>query len=284
MEDPITSTTTNILKDILREIERRVGLTLSTQPLEVILGKVERAAHALGMKNLEELCSVFYTWDAKSEGPPESILQVLIDNLTVTETFFFRGAAVLEHIVREAIPLSHLLEGRMSIWSAAGATGEEPYTLAMMILEKYPFVAFRGRPLIIATDINRKALDKALTGVYSGWSLSFRNMPQRYFRFFECLGGNLYRVRPEVRSLVAFQQANLLDERTWPSGRFIICLLRNVLYYFDESVRKSIVEKVKGRLESGGILVLGETEQLRDETGFRVVLGPEFFYYVKDPS
>lgn len=271
------------LRDVLGWLEHRIGLTLLAQPLETILGKIERAALSLGYRSIEEFCTFLHEYKAECKYLPEELFQALVDHLTVTETFFFRGQAVLEHIVEEKIPLDDLLQGRISIWSAACATGEEPYTLAMLIAAKYPFLAWSNlKPPIIATDINRRALEKAKAGIYHRDSLSFRGMPQEYLRFFERAIEDFFRVKPEIKRFVDFRWTNLPYEETWPPGEFDICLLRNVLYYFNEPLRKKVIENVRKRLKPRGILVLGETEQLKHEIGFQVVLTSKYFYYVKD--
>ncbi|NPV81757.1 MAG: protein-glutamate O-methyltransferase CheR [Firmicutes bacterium] len=279
----MTGFVTETLREILGWLEHCIGLTLLNQPLEILLGKIERAGVNLGYQSIEEFCTFLHQYKAEFKYLPEEHFQTLVDHLTVTETFFFRGQAVLEHIVEEKLALDDLLQGKISIWSAACATGEEPYTLAMLIAAKYPFLVWSDlKPPIVATDINRRALEKAKAGIYHHGSLSFRSMPQEYLRFFERLPGDFFRVKPEIKRFVDFRWTNLLCEETGPPGEFDICLLRNVLYYFNETLRQNVIENVRKRLKPGGILVLGETEQLRHEIGFQVVLTPKYFYYVKD--
>jgi chemotaxis protein methyltransferase CheR len=176
-------------------------------------------------------------------------VEALVEHAVVLETYFFRHpeqiAALGQHVLRRPGPLS--------IWSAGCATGEEPYTLAIALLEA-------GRAgtgdRILATDVSERALAAARAGTYGAWSL--RRLPPRLVeRWFS--GDAQRRVVPAVRELVDFRRHNLLSEPP-PGGPFDVVLCRNVLIYFDPSVAAEVLVRLVPVLRPGGLLLLGPVE------------------------
>lgn len=199
----------------------------------------------------------------------EAEFERCIDVLTTNETYFFREQPQLRAFsdeILETLRAEKLARGDRSlrIWSAGCSTGEEPYTIAMLLLEKEIFSSWRVE--IIGTDISQRVLQAARLGVYS--QSAFRTTDARYQqRFFEPQPGGKHRIKENVRRLVSFGHLNLLDTRRiglLPRMDIIFC--RNVIIYFDLAVKKQVVESFHEKLLPGGYLLLGHSESLLNVT------------------
>ncbi len=210
-----------------------------------------------------------------------SDLADLFDLITTRETSFFREPLLLEAFGRELLPQKLAERGRqgVKIWSAGCSTGEEPYTLAIYLLEQGG--AVNGTP-IYATDISRDAISRARAGVYGEYAL--RNTGSLHIRkYFVKTDGGLG-VSPEVRRLVRFEELNLIDESRMARVRgmdFIFC--RNVMIYFDEAVKKKVTGFFHEALNPGGYLIIGASESIHSLTQkFRPVNAGKAVVYRKN--
>jgi len=198
----------------------------------------------------------------------EQELSDIMDVLTTNETYFFREEFQLNAFVGELLPeLKAVKEKRgdrtLRIWSAGCSTGEEPYTIAMLILETGAFKNWKIE--IVGTDISHRVLQQARKGLYG--KSSFRTTsPERIQRFFHQQDG-LYRINDEVRGLVTISHLNLLDEnRMILLGKMDIIFCRNVIIYFDQAVKRLVIESFYRSLREGGFLLLGHSESLLNTT------------------
>jgi chemotaxis protein methyltransferase CheR len=198
----------------------------------------------------------------------EQELSDIMDVLTTNETYFFREEFQLNAFVGELLPeLKAVKEKRgdrtLRIWSAGCSTGEEPYTIAMLILETGAFKDWKIE--IVGTDISHRVLQQARKGLYG--KSSFRTTsPERIRRFFHQQDG-LYRISDEVRGLVTISHLNLLDEnRMILLGKMDIIFCRNVIIYFDQAVKRLVIESFYRSLREGGFLLLGHSESLLNTT------------------
>ncbi len=188
-------------------------------------------------------------------------LEQAVELLTTNETYFFREKYQLDAFAREILPRlaeRNRAKKRLTIWSAGCSTGEEVYTIAILIADSRLFEGWEVR--VFGSDISRGVLRKARRGTYT--EASFRAMPSRYERYFvEGPAGR--QVRPEVRSMCHFGQLNLLaHERSAIVGAVDAIFCRNVLIYFDEESRRRAVRTFFERLVPGGYLLLGHSESL----------------------
>lgn len=179
--------------------------------------------------------------------------------LTTNETSFFRDMGVFELLKTTLIP--ELIKKResqrtLSVWCAACSTGQEPYSLAIMLKESFPILA--GWDVkILASDLNPNVVQKAKEGVYSALEVN-RGLPvQLLLKYFTQVGEH-YRVSDSVRGMMNFFEQNLISP--WPSGPVDLLFMRNVLIYFDAETKRGLFEKVKGTLAPDGYLVLGTAE------------------------
>lgn len=190
-------------------------------------------------------------------------LAAIIDILTVNETYFFREQNQLKAFIDEIIPEIYERnkeKKRIRIWSAGCSTGEEPYTIAILVLEK-------GIPDnwdidIVASDINQRVLQVARKGVYKKNSFRTTN---NYFllKYFEEEQGGNFKISDAVKNVVNFSYLNILDPfKVKFVGQVDVIFCRNVFIYFDNAVRKRVVKNFYDRLVEGGYLLLGHAESL----------------------
>lgn len=213
-------------------------------------------------------------------------LSGLVELLTVNETYFFREPAHLKAATETLLPeFLHRCHGRpVRIVSAGCSTGEEPYSIAMMLRERYGVDSLRLFA-ITAVDIDSGAIAAARRGVYGRGS--FRGMDQRVLeRYFEPRGAAEFRIREEIRSLVDFQVANLLGPG-YPQGmqQPDLIFYRNVSIYFPQEVQQRIFASLAGLLNEGGYLVVGASETIHHNTGIlSLVERDALYFYRKAPA
>ncbi|MEQ8174308.1 MAG: protein-glutamate O-methyltransferase CheR [Syntrophomonadaceae bacterium] len=201
--------------------------------------------------------------------------QDLINLITVNETYFFREFEQLaifgENCLQETLEKKRASGDKtLRVFSAACSSGEEPYTLAIILREMLD--DFKSwNVLVKGVDIDENVLTAALKAEYD--SRSVKDVPPDYLeRYFNRLGGGVYRVKQEIRDLVSFEHVNLMDRRALRNERnydFIFC--RNMLIYFDDQSRKQVVERFYTMLNRGGFIFLGHAESLsRITTSFKI--------------
>lgn len=210
--------------------------------------------------------------------------------LTTHETYFFREDYQLRAFRDELLPmLAAKPRRRLQIWSAGCSTGEEVYTIAILLLESGLFDSRPGAPpwevRVHGSDLSKKCIAAARRGIYG--PSSFRVTPEetrsRWFTPAGCDASAGYGVAPAVRSLCHFAQMNLLDEeRTQLVGRCDVIFCRNVVLYFDAAARRRVIETFYDRLVPGGILLLGHAESLLNvSTAFELLHLKEDLVYRK---
>ena len=199
-------------------------------------------------------------------------LEEFIDYITINVSEFFRNPEQWEYLENEIIPkLAPNL--RIRIWSAACSTGDEPYTLAMIFLKHFPKTKFS----IIATDIDDKALTGAKEGVYSHKSIV--NVPEEYRKYFTKNEKGKYVISDEIKKCVSFKKHNLFKDPYPVSVNLIVC--RNVLIYFTEEKKDEIFKEFHKSLVRGGVLFVGNTEQMIDYKTVGFDRNASFFYEKK---
>jgi len=200
--------------------------------------------------------------------------------MTIKETSFFRDMAPFNLLRDKLIPQmvkARAEKRRLVFWSAASSTGQEAYSLAMLLLEEFPSLS-EWDVRIIGTDISQQVCEYARQGRYRRLEIN-RGLPVRLLlRYFE-RDGDEWVVKPEVRKMVSFRRMNLCDPvSTLPL--FDIVLLRNVLLYFGPEDRLRVLQEVHARMRGDGALLLGASEQAEDSCElFRVEFERACYYY-----
>lgn len=192
----------------------------------------------------------------------EKELRCVVDVLTTNETYFFREMNQLKTFGEEIVPevAGRKKKNRLRLWSAGCSTGEEPYTLAMLVMEHPSLQGWEVE--IFASDISQRVLETARRGIYR--ASSFRSMePSFREKYFRRLDSSRLRIDDGVRSLVNFGHLNLLRDDSWTIlGSFDIIFCRNVMIYFNLESRKRMVDNFHRKLGEGGFLLLGHAESL----------------------
>jgi chemotaxis protein methyltransferase CheR len=231
----------------------------------------------------EGLSSVDHLLARLRSGPDDGLQRKVVEAMTTNETSFFRDLHPFEALRQTVLP--ELVQRRpaavgLHLWSAACASGQEPYSLAMLVHEHFPTLA-AGRLRIIASDLSTEMLDRARQGVYSQMEVN-RGLPARLLVKYFQKHGQDWQIKDDVRRLVEFRPINLVG--AWPALPALdVVLLRNVLIYFDVATKKQILGKVRQLLRPDGCLILGgaETTINLDDAFERVTAGRSGYYRLR---
>lgn len=265
----ITPAEFTALRDMIRE---RFGIFYDDTKQFLLQSRLQTRLLKCRIENFSAY-QRFLQSDPQREAEWSELASVLSNN----ETYFFRERAQLEVLASDVLDEALKSGGKLRIWSSASSTGEEPYTIAMMLLETHRIAA--SNITIHATDLSPRALEKAQTAFYR--ELSFRATPpemiQRYFRPFQ----TGFFINDDIKRMVAFSRLNLLDERAiGMMGVHDAIFCRNVLIYFDKPTQKRVVEAFARALRPGGYLFLGHAESIMRVTDmYEPVVTPKAIYY-----
>lgn len=258
-EEQITSLPDDVFRLLRDFIHGYCGIYFDDGSKYLLERRLARRLELHRLKSFEEYYH-FLRYDRKREEE----LTALIDNLTTNETYFFRENAQLHAFSEEILPdLRERLADRktLRIWSAGCSTGEEPYTIAILLLESGDW--WRDWQVeIIGSDINQRVLHAARKGVYKKGAHRATD-PGMLAKYFTLDEKGDYRVIDRVKELVSFSYVNLLDpHKTSLIGGMDVIFCRNVIIYFDREAKKKVIESFYHKLRDGGYLLLGHSESL----------------------
>ena len=201
----------------------------------------------------------------------KELLQEFIEYITINVSEFFRNPEQWDYLEKEILP-NYLAKDSLRIWSAGCSTGDEPYTISLIML-KY---RKKGSFSVLATDIDENAISMAKAGEYGKKSIS--NVPKEHLDKFTLNENGKYAIAPEIKRCVTFKKHNLFKDPYPKNIDLLVC--RNALIYFTEEKKAEIFEQFYKSLSPGGILFLGNTEQVINfkEIGFERIAP---FYYIK---
>lgn len=265
------------LRDLIYE---KSGMFFPDNKAYLIESRIGQRVREKGCRTFEEYISALrFEADEKE-------FTALFNHITINETSFFRDIeqldVVVNGLVREVID-EKTKKGtkKLKIWSAASSSGEEPYTLAIYLLEKHASLA--GWDIeILGSDISEAVLSAGRRGVYGNYAV--KNTPESYLKkYFTSNGDGTHSVRPEVKQRVRFANVNLYDTQRLKLMREMdIILCRNVLIYFDENSKRKVVSGLYDSLNPGGYLVIGRSESLHNLTrAFRLENKDRMVFYKK---
>ncbi len=250
------------------EFDRISGLVYSLCGINLGSGKKELVTARLA-KRLNELKLQSYDAYLKYLSGDESGYELLqlIDVITTNVTSFFREMHHFDYIREHILPEYKIKSEKIRIWSAGCSSGEEPYSMAVLLFEEIGNLMLRDVK-ILATDISTNILAKAKEGVYDRQLVNGvpKTLLGKYFDAFKEPDEYgrpvyLYKVKVDIRSVVRFARLNLMED--WPmKGPFKIIFCRNVMIYFDKKTQEKLVGKYYGLLETGGHLFIGHSENL----------------------
>ena len=252
--EPISDREFTLFQDLMR---RLAGIHLSPAKKTLVSGRLEKRLRQLGLPRFGDY------FHHISSGADPAELERAVDLLTTHETYFFRESKHFDFLVQRILPGKQPGAG-FRAWSAASSSGEEAYSIAMVLMEHYG-----AAPLweVFASDISVEVLDKARAGIYS--TERIHNVPSTYLLRY-CLRGvgskaGTLRIDETLRNRVRFAQVNL--NSSLPAiGQFDVIFLRNVLIYFDQPTKQQVVERLAQQLKPGGWLFIGHSETLNGIT------------------
>lgn len=235
-------------------LKKSSGLVLTPDKSYLLESRLTPIIRDLNIADLSTLASEI------RRGANQPLLKRVIDAMTTNETSFLRDGKPFDHfrkIMLPALMQKNAATKKIRIWSAACSSGQEPYTLAMLWREEA--AKFPGWTLeIVATDLSAEILDRAKAGDYSQFEVQ-RGLPIQLLMKYFTQVGDRWQVKPDIKSIVSYKPANLLEDFT-PFGKFDIVFCRNVLIYFDAATKKDILERMPAAVNRDGFLVLGGAE------------------------
>jgi chemotaxis protein methyltransferase CheR len=263
---PMNTEEFRLLRDFVYQL---CGLHFTEDSKYLLEKRLAKRLQAHNLKTYKD----YYYFLRYSPGKDQELTEI-IDLLTTNETYFFREDFQLRTFSDEILPELRERKERagsrhLRIWSAGCSSGEEPYTIAMLLLDQ-PWLK-DWRVEVIGTDISQRVLHMARQAVYGESAFRTTDAACRQ-RFFTDDGNGKARVRDEVRSLVSISHLNLFDSaRVTLLGRMDVIFCRNVIIYFDQPGKKRVVETFHQRLQPEGFLLLGHSESLMNiSTSFRL--------------
>lgn len=236
--------------------------------------RLTRLLRTHGLTNIEELVQLL-----RLRRNP-TLERSVAESMTINETSFFRDARPFELLQTELLP--KLIEARketrkLRLWSAASSTGQEAYSLAMLICEYFPSLA--GWDVVIeGTDLSAEMVKRAQSGRYMRIEIN-RGLPARHIVTYFDHEGEDWVIKPHVRRMCQFRQANLCAPTLPFTNGFDVVFLRNVMLYFNQETRKRLLAQVHKLLASDGVLLLGSSEQPTDLDRWDSVLAGGTSYY-----
>jgi chemotaxis protein methyltransferase CheR len=238
---------------VSRLIKSRSGLVLTQDKFYLLESRLMPIARKRGMKDLGELIGAL-------RGMDRQLIEDVVEAMTTNESFFFRDTkpfdqfryVVLPHMIKARAAKKHL-----RIWCAAASSGQEPYSLAM-ILEDFKSQLAGWRIEIIGTDISREILNKARTGLYSQFEVQ-RGLPITLLVKHFQKKDDMWQISQEMRSKVQYREYNLLEDLK-PLGNFDVVYCRNVLIYFDQPTKSDVLKRISDLMPDDGFLFLGGAE------------------------
>jgi len=242
------------------------GIRLTTGKEELVRSRLMKRLRALGIDSFRNYLRYI------KEDRTSQELRVMIDSLTTNKTSFFREKQHFEYMRSQIIPTLKNRASGVRLWSAGCSSGEEPYSIAMILQEEWPQIDFSS-VRILATDISTRILSKARAGEYEKENL--QDVPPSYLsKYFNLGSGNttkIYRVKDNIKKMVHFARLNLMEE--WPmKGPFDVIFCRNVMIYFDGATQARLIQRFRDLLIPGGHLLVGHSESLvANSCGFKYI-------------
>ena len=240
--------------DLFRRLIYKIaGISMNNSKKVLLVGRLTRRLKLYEFTSFSE----YYRLLASGQSPEE--VQTMVDLLTTNETYFFREPKHFEFL-RDEIIAKRKNPGSFRVWSAASSSGEEAYTLAMVLAESMPGAVWE----VFGSDISTRVLEKAATGHYS--LARTEGIPPGFLQKY-CLKGlranaGTFLIVPELRKHTRFQQINLTLPTEAKIGEFEVIFLRNVMIYFDAETKAKVINNLLPRLKSGGHLIIGHSETL----------------------
>ena len=260
-------------------LKSRSGLILSPEKVYLLESRLTPIARAKGLETLDDLINEIRLHRK------EALLSEITEAMTTNESFFFRDNTPFDLFKDKVLPelmKRNASSRKIKIWCAAASTGQEPYSIAMIIKEMG--VKLAGWDIeIFGTDLSNKVLEKARMGLYSQFEVQ-RGMPIKYLMKYFNQVGEMWQISDELKSMVKYKPMNLLDNYIGLYN-YDVVFCRNVLIYFEPDMKTKVLEKVRKAMKPDGTLFLGAAETVLGITDkFKPVTGSRGMYHTTDAS
>jgi len=251
---------------ISSHIQRQYGINLAKKK-DLIESRLHSSLVSGGYKSFSDYFDFVFSDVRGAE------IVKLVDKITTNHTYFFREPKHFEYLRSEILPwvLKNEPSRDLRIWSAGCSSGEEPYTLAMIIDDFFKSVFERWDTSILATDLSTKALETAKIGLYPKQALE--NIPPDWARKYFTADGDSVVISEAIRRQVIFRRFNLMENYLPFRKKFHVILCRNVMIYFDKKTKDELVDRFYNITEPGGYLFIGHSESLvREDTRYKYIM------------
>lgn len=246
----------------IQNIKRKTGIDLSLYKEAQMRRRLTSLYERKGYRSFEGFYDAIHG--------DEEILNEFLDRMTINVSEFYRNKERWDVLNKTIYPRLLKNSKRLKIWSAACSTGEEPYSLAMVLASHVPLQDVA----IYATDLDKGAIERAKVGLYG--KNAIKNVPQQALKDYFVNDGAHYQVTDAIKRTVTFRQHNLLNDRYQTGYDLIVC--RNVMIYFTEEAKDQIYMNFSKSLKPGGILFVGSTEQIFNPEKYGLESIETFFY------
>ncbi|WP_100407212.1 CheR family methyltransferase [Bacillus solitudinis] len=246
----------------VERVKKKTGIDLASYKEAQMKRRLESLRDKRGYQDF-----VSYYQAMSSE---ELLFNEFLERMTINVSEFYRNYKRWEVLEAKILPRLYKENSHLKIWSAACSTGEEPYTLAMILSKFMPL----SKISILATDLDREILERAKIGLYTDRSL--KEIPKPALTKFFDKDPMGYKVKEEIKKTVQFKHQNLLADRFEEQFDLIVC--RNVMIYFTEEAKNQLYHKFSRSLRKGGVLFVGSTEQIFNSSTYQLETEDTFFY------
>lgn len=253
----------------IKEFKQITKIDLSKYKEDQMLRRLENFLTNRGFKDFLELSKEIRT--------NAVLVEEIKSYITINFTEFLRNERMWDDFYKIAVPEISRNKRKVKIWSAACSSGEEPYTIAILMNEHYPHLDVE----IIATDIDTTILEKAKKGLYKKTDIKAFD-PKTLQKYFKEVDSSHIQVKDEIKKKIRFEKHNLLEDPYPVQADIIVC--RNVLIYFKEESKQDIYKRFTASLLPGGILFIGATEQIFKPEQYNLKILRSFFYQKKKES
>ncbi|MEK5039257.1 CheR family methyltransferase [Sporosarcina sp. FSL K6-3457] len=243
-------------------IKKKTGIDLSLYKEAQMKRRLTSLYEKKGYRNFKDYFDAIHN--------DTELLEEFLDRMTINVSEFYRNAQRWDVLEKKIFPKLLAQNKKLKIWSAACSTGEEPYSLAMVLSSHVPVRDIS----ILATDLDLGVIERAKVGLYPERAL--KEVPAPIVKQYFNNDGHFYQVKDEIKKTVTFKQQNLLEDRYDTGFDLIVC--RNVMIYFTEEAKDQIYMNFSKSLKTGGILFVGSTEQIFNPSKYGFESEDTFFY------
>jgi len=260
--------TDNEFLDFVQYMHKNYGIDLSKKRI-LIEGRLSNLVEKKGMSNFSQ-----YLESVKRN---KEEITILINKLTTNYTYFYREENHFKYLKEVILPFEEKNNKSriLNIWSAGCSSGEEPYTIAMVIDDYFKFSGSQWKIQILASDISENVLSKAREGIYTEEAI--KNLPESYKKkYFDRTNDGKLQVNADIRKHVTFKVFNLMDPIT-DKNKYDVIFCRNVMIYFNAETKLNIVNKFYDANKSGGYLMIGHAETIQRNKSKYLYINPAIY-------